>query len=563
MLRYPILDCRKQICKRIADAVGIFSEANYDTLNSKLRLQHKCEHDLSSVYFHISTDDLKSLNVPNIYNILHMECDTSVKQISKNSIEGKENIIFQVDKNELYTSVLKSSLNSNEGEVLRYSPKNNILIDFSSPNIAKPFHMGHLRSTIIGNFVANVMSLSSNVIRLNYLGDWGTQIGYVKIGLDSLNVPDVLLLKNPMKELYKAYSLAYNKEDSLDKAKEIFAELEKNSSDWTEEWKKIRLTTVKHLKEMYSSLGISFNEYLYESDYRAQNISHVTDHMDGIGLISKKGNCLAMEMDGIEIPLFKSDGTTLYLMRDIASALDRINKYDCDTLMYVVDKSQSEHMSRLKFAISKLVDKNIVHVPFGRVTGMSTRKGTSIFLADILNEAVNIMAQQQVKSPNTRSSDSEVTRVLGITSLLVYVLKHRRDRNFLFSWQNALQATGDTGSKLQYTHCRLCSLEENCGVLLPKEINATVLMEPIVFELMYELTRFQDVINSCQNELESSYLVNYVFKLCNTVNRCLKNLPVKGQPSDIAEQRLLLFHTAKTFLHSSMKILGLQPLNKM
>ncbi|XP_066901277.1 probable arginine--tRNA ligase, mitochondrial isoform X2 [Halyomorpha halys] len=523
MLRYPILDCRKQICKR----------------------------------------DLKSLNVPNMNNILSMECDSTIKHVSKNSIEGEESIIFHVDKNELYTSVLKTSLISYGSEILRYSSKKKVVVDFSSPNIAKPFHMGHLRSTIVGNFVANIVSLSNNVKRLNYLGDWGTQIGYVKIGLDSLNVPDVLLLKNPMKELYKAYSLAYNKGDSLGKAKEIFAELEKNSSSWTEEWKKIRLMTVEHLKELYSSFGISFDEYLYESDYRAQNISHVIDHMKNVGLICSTENFLAMEMDGLKIPLFKSDGTTLYLMRDIASALDRLNKYDCDTLMYVVDKSQSEHLSRLKFALSKLVETNVVYIPFGRVNGMSTRKGTSIFLVDILNEAVKIMAKQQDNSPNTRSSDPEVTRILGITCLLVYVLKHRRDRNFQFNWQNALQATGDTGSKLQYTHCRLCSLEETCGVNLPTYVNATVLTEPTVFELMYELTRFQDVINCCQNELESFYLVNYAFKLSNTVSRCLKNLPVKGQPSDIAQQRLLLFHTAKKFLHSSMKILGLQPLNKM
>lgn len=154
--------------------------------------------------------------------------------------------------------------------------------------------MGHLRSTIIGNFVANVMNLSSNVIRLNYLGDWGTQIGYVKIGLDTLNVPDVLLLKNPMKELYKAYSKAYNKGDSLDKAKEIFAEMENNSSDWTEEWKKIRLITIEDLKKLYGSMGIIFDEYLYESDYSAQNISHVVDHMKSIGLISINDNCLVI-----------------------------------------------------------------------------------------------------------------------------------------------------------------------------------------------------------------------------------------------------------------------------
>ena len=152
--------------------------------------------------------------------------------------------------------------------------------------------MGHLRSTIVGNFISNIMGLSNNIKRLNYLGDWGTQIGYVKLGLEFINVSDVFLLENPMKGLHDAYSLACNKGDMLDKAKEIFTQLEKNSSEWTEQWEKIRSITVEHLRKTYSSFGIVFVEYLYESDYRAGNISYIIDLMKNNGLICLENDFL-------------------------------------------------------------------------------------------------------------------------------------------------------------------------------------------------------------------------------------------------------------------------------
>lgn len=149
-----------------------------------------------------------------------------------------------------------------------------LLFFFSSPNIAKPFHMGHLRSTIIGNFVANIMETTHYVKRLNYLGDWGTQIGFVKAGLEASKVSDVNLLKNPMKEMQKAYALAYNDPNMMQKARDIFSQLESRSSgDWVDQWEKIRQLTIEHLKETYKSFDIAFDDYSFESDYRTENLS--------------------------------------------------------------------------------------------------------------------------------------------------------------------------------------------------------------------------------------------------------------------------------------------------
>lgn len=146
---------------------------------------------------------------------------------------------------------------------------------------------------------------------------------------------------------------------------------------------------------------------------------------------------------------------------------------------------------------------------------------------------------------------------------MVYILRQKRNRDFNFSWKNALQGSGDTGVKLQYTHSRLCSLEKKCNVTLPEEADPTALREPIVFDLIFEIARNLEVLQNSQEHLESSFLVSHLFKLCNLVSRGLKDLPVKGQNSDIAAQRLLIFYTARCTIASTMKILGLKPLNEM
>ncbi|KAL1131890.1 hypothetical protein AAG570_011501, partial [Ranatra chinensis] len=407
---------------------------------------------------------------------------------------------------------------------------------FSSPNIAKPFHFGHLRSTIIGNFIANLKDLTDNVIRLNYLGDWGTQIGFVKVGLDKLKINQIE--GDPIKKLYEAYVYANKDESMLCEAKRAFTSLEQGDKEATGQWEKIRSFTIDHLRAIYEKFGVRFDEYAFESMYSARNIEPVFNLLEREGLLEQANGTLGVTVETFK-PLTKSDGSSLYLGRDVAAALDRVKKHACDNILYVVDKSQSDHLNALQYIVSQILKKNIVlHVPFGRVIGMSTRRGTGIFLSDILDKAIDEMAFQQAKSPNTRTNDPDTTRILAVSSLIIYLLQHKRMRDFKFDWGEALRSAGDTGVKLQYTHSRLVSLEKKCGVDLPSEISPSCLNESVAIQLTIEL-------------------------FSNLISQALKILPIKGQSKDLGQQRLMLFHCSRKVLNNSMKILGIYPLQQM
>ncbi|XP_014242602.1 probable arginine--tRNA ligase, mitochondrial isoform X2 [Cimex lectularius] len=471
--------------------------------------------------------------------------------------EKEGRIFFSVRKSEIVKECLFPQFNSEN--VLK---KRNILVEYSSPNIAKPFHFGHLRSTIVGHFVSNILSRDNKITRINYLGDWGTQIGFVKLGLEKDNKQD--FSSNPIKAMYDAYVEACTSHNSTEEAKEIFTKLENGDEKENQEWKYMRDEAIKHLVETYQTLGISFDEFSCESDYKASSVKELFNTLLEKKKVAFENGQLGMHLNGQFVPLMRQNNTTLYLSRDVAAALDRFEKYGCDKILYVVDKSQSNHMDNLKEAICNISGLNIIeHVPFGRVVGMSTRKGTSIFLEDILDKVCIKMAEQQKNSLNTKTSDPDTTRILGLSALSVNILRHNRLRDFKFNWDTAMQGTGDSGIKIQYTHCRLKSLEEKFDDRVVDKCDPSLLNEDIAVELALVLFEFDDVLLHTSKDLESSYLVQYLFRVCNLCAKALTQLFVKDQPVEIGNQRLLLFRKVRETLYISMQLLGLKPLDRM
>jgi arginyl-tRNA synthetase len=286
-----------------------------------------------------------------------------------------------------------------------------IVIEFSSPNICKPFHAGHLRSTIIGNFISNLYAyLSNDVIRLNYLGDWGTQFGLLKVGLELDNVLDSEIKAHPIQTLYNAYVQANKKKETEpsigDRARSIFVKLENGDEDTLKNWEKWRDYTLIELTQIYGRLGIKFDHYHWESMYSRKSINKVINELEAKNLIIKQtdGKKVIKIKDNRKVPIMKSDETTLYLTRDLAALIDRHEKYGFDRIIYVVDNGQNDHFTSL-FDIAQQLNPEIfhsrlTHVKFGRVKGMSTRKGNVVFLKDILDEAKHIMKQKQLYSPS-------------------------------------------------------------------------------------------------------------------------------------------------------------------
>lgn len=288
------------------------------------------------------------------------------------------------------------------------SNKKNVIVEFSSPNIAKPFHLGHLRSTIIGNYIANINNfMENNVKRINYLGDWGTQYGLVQLGVDMTDISEDEMKKNPIKALYKAYitanRLAETNSSILDRAREIFNDLETGVEVTCEQWKTFKQYTIEELKRTYGRIGITFDEYHWESMYNAKNMEKIVTLMEKMQLlITDEQNRKVVNLDNDKIvPLIKSDGSTLYIARDIAAAIDRFEKNNFDCMYYVVDNTQAEHFSNLLEILRRMKMpwvERLKHVKFGRLHGMRTRKGSIMFLEDILNTTRDIMKQKQLDS---------------------------------------------------------------------------------------------------------------------------------------------------------------------
>lgn len=286
----------------------------------------------------------------------------------------------------------------------------NIIVEFSSPNIAKPFHIGHLRSTIIGNYVANINSfVENNVKRINYLGDWGTQYGLVQLGIDNIGITEDEMKKSPIRALYTAYitanKLAETDPSVLERARKIFNDLENGTGVTYEQWKVFKQYTVEELKRTYGRIGISFDEYHWESMYNAQNMKKIITLMEQMQLlVADEQNRKVVNLDEKTVPIIKSDGSTLYIARDIAAAIDRFENNNFDRMYYVVDNTQAEHFSNLLEILKRMkmpwVDR-LIHVKFGRLHGMRTRKGNVTFLEDILDTTRDIMKQKQIDSPST------------------------------------------------------------------------------------------------------------------------------------------------------------------
>lgn len=274
-------------------------------------------------------------------------------------------------------------------------------------------------------------------------------------------------------------------------------------------------------------------------------------------------------MNKKSVPILKSDGTTLYLSRDIAAAIDRFEKNKFDAMYYIVENGQSDHFINLIQILNKMKlswANRLEHVKFGKIQGMSTRKGKVIFLEDILNKAKEIMRQRQLEIKTTKVPLDEIDKtsdILGISSVIIHDLKQNRMNNYIFHWNSILDVKGDCGIKLQYSHCRLCNLEELCGAMLVTECDPHLLKELEVDNLIILISQFDEIVLKSYKELEPCILTIYLFHLCKSINIAWNKLNIKNQPSDVANQRLLLFRVAKMILAQGMKLLGLTPLEKM
>ncbi|XP_043366569.1 probable arginine--tRNA ligase, mitochondrial isoform X2 [Dermochelys coriacea] len=506
-----------------------------------------------------------------------LKCDTVVSEIST----GPGTVNFTINRELLAKTVLQQVFKDGseygiKSELFSTLPRRKIVIEFSSPNIAKKFHVGHLRSTIIGNFVANLKeALGHHVTRINYLGDWGMQFGLLGAGFEQFGNEDELK-SNPLQHLFEVYvqvNKAAAEDENIRKlAQDFFRKLEARDEQILSMWQHFRDFSIEEYVRIYKRLGVHFDEYSGESFYQEKS-QEVLKMLDAKGLLQKtiKGTRVVDLSEKRDLSLcstvMRSDGTSLYITRDLAAAIDRMMKYNCDTMIYVTDKSQNAHFEQL-FQILKLMGyqwaERCQHVSFGLVQGMKTRKGEVVFLEDVLNEARSRMLQNMAAAKTTKELENplETAEKIGLAALIIQDFKGLLSSDYQFSWDRVLQSRGDTGVFLQYTHARLHSLEQICRDGQSTDINTACLQDPQAISVLQHLLSYDEVLYKSSEDLQPKHIVSYLLTLSHLAAVAHKTLPVKGSAPEQAQARLRLFQAARSVLANGMKLLGITPMKK-
>ena len=451
-----------------------------------------------------------------------------------------------------------------------------IAIDYSSPNIAKPFHVGHMRSTIIGGALYRIFAaLGHKVVGINHLGDWGTQFGKLAVAIERWGQPEDLKDLMALNRLYARYhddeeQKAHPELD--DEARAWFKRQEAGDAEALALWQKIRDVSLDYFKKIYARLGVQFDSYAGESFFN-DKMEAVIEAAKAKGLVtvSEGAEVIDLTEQGIEVPalLRKSDGATLYLTRDLAAILYRRVTYDFEELIYVVGAEQSLHFQQLFAVLERFGDEaagKCVHVKFGRVEGMASRKGNVVYLEALLDEAkeraLKNMRENVEKRPEEIDED-QVAEAVGLAAIFFSDLSKQRVKDYVFDWDRAISFEGDTGPYLLNAHARIAGIIRRCGIELDPDADVAPLTEPEAIHLVTVLQRYPDALRLAARSYEPSVVSQYLLDLAHALHASYQTLRVKGEETSLAQARLLLFSAVKQVLKNGLAILGIPALEKM
>lgn len=493
---------------------------------------------------------------------------------------------FYFNKSLLYNTVIRDTLlRTTEYGALPLGVGKKIIVEFSSPNIAKPFHAGHLRSTIIGGFLSNLYEKAGwDVTRINYLGDWGKQFGILAIGFSKYGSEE-LLAKDPINHLFDVYvkinkditEEGEDKEDGTNaKARDYFKKMENGDEEALAIWKRFRELSIEKYVDTYGRLNIKYDVYSGESQVSRESMQNATQIFADKGLIHEDRGAKLIDLTKFNKKLGKclvekSDGTSLYLTRDVGEAIKRYDQYKFDKMIYVIASQQDLHVAQF-FEILKQMNfpwaKNLEHVNFGMVQGMSTRKGTVVFLDNILEETKEkmheVMKKNEDKYKQIKNPD-KIADLIGISAVMIQDMQSKRINNYEFKWDRMTSFEGDTGPYLQYAHSRLRSVQRKSNIDESKlaDANYDLLVEPCAENLIRTLAQYPDTIKKALKNHEPSTIVTYLFSLTHIVSQCYDILWVAGQTEELATARLALYASARQVLYNGMVLLGLTPVDRM
>jgi arginyl-tRNA synthetase len=477
---------------------------------------------------------------------------------------------FFVDKKKLALEVLKKveKLKNNYGSNNTGKGKN-IVIDMSSPNIAKPFGIGHLRSTIIGNSIAHISEFNGySPVKINYLGDWGTQFGKMIVGYKRIgNLAD--LRKNPMPYMFKLY-VEGNKEEYEQDARDWFKKLEVGNKEALKLWKLFRDISLKNFNQIYKTLGIKFSVVSGESMYE-QKMKSVFNELEKKKLLQRDDGALIVDLNkhnlGVAL-IEKSDGTKLYVTRDLAAAIERYSKYNPSKMFYEVGQEQKLHFKQL-FKILELMghswSKDCFHVDHGLYLDQdgkkfATRKGRTIFMEDVLNETISI-AKEEIKK-REKLSEKEINqraRAIAVAAIFYGDLKNYRNHDIVFDIDKFISFEGDTGPYLLYSYARANSILKKVKNN-EKKIEFTNISESEK-KIIVQISSFPEVVKKAYDQVFPNLVANYAYNLSQTFNEFYHSCQVIG--SDEEGFRLRIVKAFAQTLKNALKLLGIPVIKEM
>ena len=456
-----------------------------------------------------------------------------------------------------------------------------VVVDFSSPNIAKPFHIGHIRSTVIGNAICNLYrKMGYKVVGVNHLGDYGTQFGKMIVAYRKWGSEEELE-KEPIKALlgyYTKFHVEAEEHPELnDEARETFVRLENGEPEEYALWEKFRELSLAEFNRVYDMLGITFDSYAGESFY-SDKMPAVIEELKEKGLLVKSEGANIVDLDeyGLGAALItKSDGSSLYATRDIATAIYRKSHYDFTKNIYVVASQQNLHFKQWKKVLELMGyewEKDCIHVPFGLVSleegTMSTRHGRVVFLEDVLNNAVE-KTLEIMREKNSEMEDlEEISKQVGIGAVIFQELSNNRIKDYVFSWDKVLNFDGETGPYVQYTHARACSVLRKAGVTAEEiaaldNINTEYITSESAYSLIKLLYQIPQVISDAADKYEPSILTRHLVDVAQGFNKFYHDEHVLVENDDERNAKLALVAASKKAICECLAILGIKAPERM
>ena len=574
-----MIDFKEKIAKKIADATKL----NKDEIKSYIEIPKDSKNgDYAFPCFRLAKELKKA--PPMIANEIKEKLDD---ELSKNQDENIEKIEiaggylnFFINKNLLVVEVLKEIAKSEEYGKSKLGNGKNIIVEYSAPNIAKPFHIGHLRTTLIGNALYRIYKyLGYNTTGINHLGDYGTQFGKMieayKMWGNEYNLKEDPI--NKMMDMYvRINNLCKEDEEVLEKCRENFRLLEAKDQYCVDLWNEFKNLSMIEFNKIYDLLDVKFDSYNGESFY-ADKIDEVVEKLEKQGkLIESEGaKIVDLEYAGINTPCIvqKSNGSSIYATRDLAAIMYRAKTYDFDKCLYVVAYEQNLYFKQIfevaKYLVDEKYAKGLEHVSYGMVnlpTGkMSTRLGNVVKIEDLLNgtieKAEEIIAE---KNPELENKE-EVAKKVGIGAIVFNTLATTTIKDQIFDWNTALNFQGETGPYIQYTYVRTKSLLEKVDNIIPSIDNIKIenLTDEYSLNLIKLIYNFQDILIQVTEKNEPSILSRYLIDLSKAFSGFYNENKIIVEDKEVQDARVYLTYATGKVLNIGANLLGIKMPDKM